>query len=41
MAKDLMAGLEKSNKELEYKTIQVDNQQEQINTVNSIVTEYK
>lgn len=41
MAKDLMAALEKSNKELEHKTIQVDNQQEQISTLNSIVTEYK
>lgn len=41
MVKDLMAALEKSNKELEHKTIQVDNQQDQINTLNSIVTEYK
>jgi len=41
MAKDLGAALEKSNKELEQKTIQVDNQQDQINTLNSIVTEYK
>ena len=41
MVKDLMAALEKSNKKLEHKTIQADNQQEQISTLNSIVTEYK
>lgn len=39
--KDLTASLEKTTKELEQKTNIVDNQQKQINTLNSIVTEYK
>lgn len=39
--KDLAAALEKSTKELEQKTIITLNQQDQINTLNSIVTEYK
>lgn len=38
---DLSKSLEKTTKELEQKNIIVDNQQEQINTLNSIVTEYK
>ncbi|MGL5086056.1 MAG: hypothetical protein ACRC68_10150 [Clostridium sp.] len=41
MVKDITASLEKSIKELEQKNIIVDNQQDQINTLNSIVTEYK
>lgn len=39
--KDLAAALEKSTKELEQKAIIIENQQDQINTLNSIVTEYK
>lgn len=41
LVKDLTASLEKTTKELDQKTSIVDNQQEQINTLNSIVTEYK
>ncbi|MGL5354673.1 MAG: hypothetical protein ACRDA5_15375, partial [Clostridium sp.] len=41
MVKDLTASLEKATKELDQKNIIVDNQQDQINTLNSIVTEYK
>lgn len=41
MVKDLTAFLEKTTKELEQKNTIVDNQQDQINTLNSIVTEYK
>ncbi|WP_300386179.1 hypothetical protein [Clostridium sp.] len=41
VVKDLTVSLEKTTKELEQKTNIVDNQQEQINTLNSIVTEYK
>ena len=41
MVKDLTASLEKTTKELDQKNIIVDNQQDQINTLNSIVTEYK
>lgn len=39
--KDLAAALEKSTKELEQKEVTTQNQQDQINTLNSIVTEYK
>lgn len=38
---DLRYTLDKTNKELDQKTSIVDNQQDQINTLNSIVTEYK
>ncbi|MEG2364723.1 MAG: hypothetical protein RSC26_14585 [Terrisporobacter sp.] len=38
---DLSKSLEKTTKELEQKNSLVDNQQEQINTLNSIVTEYR
>lgn len=41
LVKDLTVSLEKTTKELEQKNIIVDNQQDQINTLNSIVTEYK
>ena len=41
MVKDLTESLEKTTKELDQKSIIVDNQQDQINTLNSIVTEYK
>lgn len=41
LVKELRVSLEKITKELEQKNIIVDNQQEQINTLNSIVTEYK
>ncbi|MGL5354428.1 MAG: hypothetical protein ACRDA5_14095 [Clostridium sp.] len=41
MVKDLTVSLEKTTKELDQKNIIVDNQQDQINTLNSIVTEYK
>lgn len=41
LVKDLTVSLEKTTKELDQKTSIVDNQQEQINTLNSIVTEYK
>ncbi|MEG0563180.1 hypothetical protein [Anaerorhabdus sp.] len=40
-AKDLAMSLDKTIKELDQKTVVVENQQEQINTLNSIVTEYK
>lgn len=38
---DLAAALEKTTKELSKKSSVVDNQQDQINTLNAIVTEYK
>lgn len=41
IVKDLTVSLEKTTKELGQKTVIVDNQQDQINTLNSIVTEYK
>lgn len=41
LVKDLTASVEKLTKELEQKNIIVDNQQDQINTLNSIITEYK
>ena len=41
LVKDHRASLEKTTKELDQKNIIVDNQQDQINTLNSIVTEYK
>ena len=41
LVKDHRVSLEKTTKELDQKTIIVDNQQDQINTLNSIVTEYK
>ncbi|MGL5352646.1 MAG: hypothetical protein ACRDA5_04895 [Clostridium sp.] len=41
VAKDQTASLEKVTKELAQKNIIIDNQQDQINTLNSIVTEYK
>ncbi|MGL5037175.1 MAG: hypothetical protein ACRC6F_05490, partial [Aeromonas sp.] len=41
LVKDLTSSLEKATKELYQKNIIVDNQQDQINTLNSIVTEYK
>lgn len=41
LVKELRVSLEKTTKELDQKSIIVDNQQEQINTLNSIVTEYK
>ncbi|MGL4874858.1 MAG: hypothetical protein ACRC30_09440 [Clostridium sp.] len=41
IVKDLTGSLEKTTKELAQKNIIVDNQQDQINTLNSIVTEYK
>ncbi|MGL5352427.1 MAG: hypothetical protein ACRDA5_03785, partial [Clostridium sp.] len=41
LVNDLTASLEKTTKELDQKNIIVDNQQDQINTLNSIVTEYK
>lgn len=41
LVKDLTVSLEKTTKELEQKNIIVDNQQDQINTLNSIITEYK
>ncbi|MGL4971000.1 MAG: hypothetical protein ACRC45_05165 [Cetobacterium sp.] len=41
IVEDLTSSLEKTTKELDQKNIIVDNQQDQINTLNSIVTEYK
>ncbi|MGL5039371.1 MAG: hypothetical protein ACRC6D_04505 [Aeromonas sp.] len=41
IVKELTSSLEKTTKELDQKNIIVDNQQDQINTLNSIVTEYK
>ena len=41
LVKELTVSLEKTTKELDQKNIIVDNQQDQINTLNSIITEYK
>ncbi|MEG0844512.1 MAG: hypothetical protein RSF39_10290 [Romboutsia sp.] len=41
LVKELRVSLEKTTKQLDQKTIIVDNQQNQINTLNAIVTEYK